>query len=341
MDCNVGLLRTTLYFGLDCTAAYKMNNMKPTTIICSLFICLHLASSQQIGPPGATGVTGSRGPMGMRGLPGSQGSRGPPGTGSMGAPGAPGPRGMMGLPGVSGSPGVAGMPGRRGPVGGTGATGRPGDTGPIGPTGATGATGRRGWIGTAAYFYYKGATGPPGVTGARGQTGGTGEIGPQGPMGLPGLMGPPGPPGPPGRVLYDSGVNQTGEAEPVTDVCLNDNQCQIRNAIYKRWHQPWARALLSPRLFAVMLVWMVLLTVCVIIAVVAGTCCDRYDNVKTVPMLPISDPGNSAGQRSQYEHIDLAVQKHYESNNKYDELDSKDVIVDTVKENVMINDKNY
>ena len=101
--------------------------------------------------------------------------------------------------------------------------------------------------------------------------------------------------------------------------------------IYKRWNQPWARALLSPRLFAVMLVWLVLLTICVIIAVVASTCCDRAGEVKAVPVLPISDPGNRPGQSSQYENIGPAAEQKYESNNKYDELEVKDDSVYTIK----------
>ncbi|KAK2138423.1 hypothetical protein LSH36_3083g00000, partial [Paralvinella palmiformis] len=125
---------------------------------------------------------------------------------------------------------------------------------------------RRGWIGTAGYFYFMGATGEPGSTGAKGFIGIQGATGQRGPLGVPGIMCPP---GPPGQLVY---------AKPSAHM---DRQCPVGNPVCKKWDQPWARNLLNPALFAVMPAWLVLLTICVIIPVVTGTCCDHTDDVKT------------------------------------------------------------
>ncbi|KAK2146077.1 hypothetical protein LSH36_633g02000 [Paralvinella palmiformis] len=260
--------------------------------------CAYVERQREEGFPGPRGSTG---PLGL------VGPSGPPGLGKIGATGVRGPSGRMGNPGRDGRTGATGTPGKPADWGITGASGMPGGTGATGATGSTGSTG-------ALNLRLLGRiVASPVCTGAKGFIGLQGATGQRGPLGVPGIMGPPGPPGPPGQLVYDK------TAKPSAHM---DRQCPVGNPVCKKWDQPWARNLLSPALFAVMLAWLVLLTICIIIAVVAGTCCDHADDVKTLPVLPITNPEMS--RTPAFEIIGNGAVKN-NSEEKYEELVKKDI----------------
>lgn len=157
---------------------------------------------------------------------------------------------------VTGRPGDTGATGPQGSVGATGATG------PSGPMGVNGTMGQQGNSGSTGATGPMGQNGTMGATGPSGGMGATGAMGPKGDKGDQGPVGPAGPPGPTRTVVI------TGDPSAVP-VQSEDNV----------FSNPW--------LVLALLIWLAVVTVCLIILFIALCCCycckadDTEDEKKT------------------------------------------------------------
>lgn len=139
------------------------------------------------GKDGTDGTNGDEANVGSPGNAGAQGPQGPQGpTGAVGPQGATGNRGSQGAIGYTGPRGPTGPQGARGPTGSKGGTGDVGKTGGQGPQGYQGVTGPRGNQGGQGPVGYTGPRGHAGSDSKRGAKGAVGDRGDRGAQGAPG-----------------------------------------------------------------------------------------------------------------------------------------------------------